>query len=353
MQKLHHLQVTLCILLLAMIVSCDNELDINGDYIEKVVVFGLLDYADDTNFIRIEKTFLEPNTNAMVLAADPAQLFYQAHELDVYLEQWKDNVFIARLTVDYVDGDSLGLEKEEGTFATSPNILYRITDQLDSMSTYKLFAIKTATGDTISAETNIVHDYYLYYPTISNTYISFADTGNITYTCHQAVNAKMYELWMDFNYYEKNIYTNDSVLITLKWQIFNGKIGDNIDGYSNISYTIPRHSFYNFLSASIQPNENVIRTAVGVNFHWYAGGIELYYQYLNILANLGINEDYISPEYTNINGGIGMFSSRHAEHATAIKLYDNTLDSIACGSKTNNLQFVSSKTNPAYPGCGF
>jgi len=347
------LHIAIFFLLSAMLISCDNELDINGDYIEKVVVFGLLDYADDTNFIRIEKTFLEPNTNAMVLAADPSQIFYQANELAVYLEQWKDNVFIATLTVDYVDGDSLGLEKEEGTFATSPNILYRITQQLDSMSTYKLFIIKSASGDTIKAETNMVHDYYLYYPTISNTYISFADTGKITYTCHQAVNAKMYELWMDFNYYEKNIFTNDSVLKSLPWQIFNGKIGDNIDGNSNISYSLPRHSFYNFLSTAIQPDENVIRTAVGVNFHWYAGGIELYYQYLNILANLGINEDYISPEYTNIIGGIGMFSSRHAKHAIDIKLYDNTLDSIACGSITNNLQFVSSKTNPTYPGCGF
>jgi hypothetical protein len=340
-------------LLLSISVSCDNELEINGDYIEKVVVFGLLDYADDTNFIRIGKTFLEPNSSALVLAADPNQLFYQNDELEVYLEQWKDEVYLKHIAVDYVDGDTLGLEKEEGTFTTSPNILYRITDKLDSLSTYKLYIIKNATGDTITSATKIVHDYYLYYPTISNTYISFADTGFITYTCKQAINGKIYELWMDFNYYEKNIATNDSILKTIKWQIFNGKIGDNIDGYSNISYSLTRHSFYSFLSASIEPDESVIRTAVGVNYHWYAGGVELYNQYLNILANLGINEDYISPEYTNINGGIGMFSSRHAEHATAIKLYDNTLDSIACGSKTNNLQFVSSKTNPAYPGCGF
>ncbi|MFZ1632260.1 MAG: hypothetical protein WAT43_00195 [Chitinophagales bacterium] len=333
--------------------SCDNTLEINGDYTEKVVVFGLLDYGVDTNFIRIEKTFLEPNTNAYILATDADEIFYDYNDLHVYLEEWLNGAFIKTISIDYVDGDSLGIEKEEGVFATSKNILYRITTKLDSMAAYKLFIINNNTGDTITSQTNLVQSFYLYYPTISNTYISFADTGKITYTCKQAVNGIMYELWMDFNYYEKNIYTGDSILKTLNWQIFNEKVGDNTDGFSNISYSLPRHSFYSFLVSAIPEDENVIRTAVGVNYHWYAGGTELYDLYLNMLANVGLNQDYISPEYTNIQGGIGMFSSRHGQHATDIKLYDSTLDSIACGSITGNLRFVSSKTNPAYPGCAF
>lgn len=333
--------------------SCENELEINGDYIEKVAVFALLDFAKDTNFIRIEKTFLSPNTSAYVLAADPEQLFYKEDDLEVYMEQWNNGVFQSRIPVAYVDGDTLGLEKEPGTFSTSPNILYRITTPLDSTANYRLFIIKKAENDTITASTNIVQSYYLYYPTVSNIYIDLADTGKITYTCKQAVNAMMYELWMDFNYYEKNILTGDSIYKTISWQIFNSKIGDNILGQSNINYTLLRHSFYSFIAGAIDVDENVTRTAQSINYRWYAGGEELYNQYLNILANLGINEDYISPEYTNINGGIGLFSSRHEENAVNIKLSDATLDTLACGAVTGNLRFESSKTNPAYPGCGF
>ena len=338
---------------LQLCLACDNDFDINGDYIEKTVVIGLLDFGLDTNFIRIGKTFLEPNTSAFVLATSPDQLFYDYNELNVYLEEWKSGVFIKTVGVDYVDGDSLGIEKEPGIFSTSPNILYRIATPLDSAATYKLFIINNNTGDTITSQTNIVQSYYVYYPTLPGTYINFADTGKITYTCKQAVNALIYELWMDFYYYEKNIYSGDSVLKKLEWQIFNNEFGDNILGYSNLSYTLPRHSFYNVLASSIEVNSDVVRTAVGVDFRWYAGGVELYDLYLNMLANLGLNEDYISPEYTNVEGGVGMFSSRHTKYITDIKFYESTIDSIACGKLTSKLNFISSKTNPAYPGCAF
>lgn len=73
--------------------------------------------------------------------------------------------------------------------------------------------------------------------------------------------------------------------------------------------------------------------------------------YLNTLANLGINENYISPEYTNVEGGMGLFASRLAMPVHHVLLYDETIDSIACGSITGNLRFYSSQTNPGYPGC--
>ena len=82
----------LSVIFLATLFSCESDFDINGDYIEKVVVFGLLDYGEDTNFIRIEKTFLEANTNAILLAANSDQIFYANNELEVYLEEWKTNL---------------------------------------------------------------------------------------------------------------------------------------------------------------------------------------------------------------------------------------------------------------------
>lgn len=340
-------------ILLATLFSCESDFDINGDYIEKVVVFGLLDYGEDTNFIRIEKTFLEANTNAILLAANSEQIFYGNNELEVYLEEWNNGIYQRTIPVTYVDGDSLGLEKEEGVFSTSPNILYRITTPLDSTSAYTIYLIKTSTEDTITATTQLVQNYHLYFPTYTTSYMNFADTGKMTYTCKQAVNAMLYELTMDFNYYEKNVITGDSVLKTINWQIFNNKEGDNIEGNGNISYVVLRHAFFNFLASSIDENPDVIRTAVSVNYHWYAGGKEVYDLYLNMLANVGINQEYISPEYTNVNGGIGLFSSRHGQHVMDLSLYEATIDSIACGSITGNLRFLSSPANPAYPGCSF
>ncbi|MFI5171479.1 MAG: hypothetical protein ACHQFW_03770 [Chitinophagales bacterium] len=335
------------------ITSCHNEFTINGNYVEKTVVFGLLDYGDDTNFLRIEKSFLDESTSAFVLAGDPSNYFYGEGDLDVYLEQWTDNIFIKKINAVYVNGDTLGIIKEEGIFSSSPNILYRITEPIDSVSFYKLFVINNNTGDTITSEANVVHNYYLYYPTKPNVFVDYSDTTKITYTCKQAINGKMYELWMQFNYYERNEISGDSTLKSIDWQIFSNKIGDNIDGFGNITYSIDRRLFFNFLSTSIDVDENVVRYFSSIDFYWYCGGTEMYDQYLNILANLGINEDYISPEYTNISGGLGLFSSRHKISVNNVFLTDQTLDSIACGVNTSSLRFVSSHTNPDYPGCGF
>jgi len=347
------LRIGLFIFFIASLFACNNDFDINGDYIEKTVVFGLLDYGEDTNFLRIEKTFLEANSSAFVLATDPENYYYKEDDLQVYLEQWTNTVFVKSIAVQYVDGDTLGIIKEEGLFSGSPNILYRITENLDSLSSYKLFVVNNITGDTITSQTNIVGDFYVYYPTLPETYINYTDTSKITYTCRQALNGKIYELWMQFNYYEKNVINGDSTLKHVDWQIFNNKFGDNLLGNGNVSYSIERDLLYSFLSGALEEDNNAIRYFSSINFYWYAGGIEVYDQYLNVLANLGINEDYISPEYTNIIGGLGMFSSRHKIGINNIHLYDPSIDSLACSQITQQLNFISSYTNPLYPGCGF
>ena len=347
------LKVGFFVVFIASVFACNNDFNINGEYIEKTVVFGLLDYGEDTNFLRIEKTFMEENTSAFVLATDPENYYYAESDLDVYLEQWTNGNYVITIPAQYVNGDTLGIIKEEGLFSGSPNILYCITEKLDSLSTYKLFVINNETKDTITAQTNIVGDFYVYAPTRPEFYIDYTDTSKITYTCQQALNAKIYELWMQVNYYEKNIMSGDSVLKHVDWQIFNNKFGDNTEGNGNIAYSIDRDAFYSFLSGAVEEDNNVIRYFTTLDFYWYAGGLEIYDQYLNLLANLGINQDYISPDYTNVIGGLGLFSSRHKIAVHNVHIYDQSIDSIACGHNTQQLNFVSSYTNPAYPGCGF
>ncbi len=334
-------------------VSCDNEFNINGDYVEKTVVWGLLELNKDTNFIRINKSFLDENSSAFILAADPDNLYYSEDELEVYLEEWKADILQKHITAQYVDGDTIGIEKEGGIFANSTNILYRIAVPLDTFALYKLFIVNNHTHDTITSHANLVQDFNAYYPTKTGAYLNYNDTAKITYICDAAVNGKLYELWMKFYYWEKITGTFDSVLKKIEWQIFSNKIADNIDGMGSISYSIERYSLFNFIASSISHDENVMRRFSHMDFHWYAGGIEMYDQYLNMIANLGINEQYISPEFTNVNGGLGVFSSRIEHVVPDVYLSDATVDTLACGNLTSDLRFISSPANLFYPGCEF
>ncbi len=71
------------IALFASLMACDNEIDLNADYEDTTVVFGLLNANADTQFVRITRTFLEDGQSAIDLAQDANRLFY--NNIDVKL----------------------------------------------------------------------------------------------------------------------------------------------------------------------------------------------------------------------------------------------------------------------------
>ena len=94
------------------------------------------------------------------------------------------------------------------------------------------------------------------------------------------------------------------------------------------------------------------RDYLGMDFVFYAGGYEILLLYLNNIANSGITELFITEQYTNIEGGLGVFSSRYIMPVENLILSDVALDSLACGRITRHLNFKSSVTHADYPGCG-
>jgi hypothetical protein len=341
--------LTLCVYIYMS--SCANEVQISGHSSERTLVWCLLNAAETDHYLRIQKSFLQEGINAYTLATDPASVYYEEGQLEVYVEAWKNDSCTARYNVTRINGDSLGFEKDEGIFASSPNILYHFSAVLDSSAIYKLFIKNKVTGDTVTAETQLVHAFTPLYPGYFSTYENFADTGQVTYACKYAVNGKIYELTLAFVYAEKNLLTGDSTIHTVPWQIFNSQVSENLTGYGNIYYTIPRSAFYNFIKNSIAENAQVRRTFLHLNYTFYAGATDLYLFYLNGFALSGLAELYATDNYTNITNGAGLFSSRYTVHLDSLFLTSDALDTLACGNTTGNLHFISSIYNPFYPGC--
>lgn len=131
---------------IAIILSCNNEVDINADFVEKTFVWAILDYSEMDHYIRIEKSFLPENESAYNLALDPNNLYYNEDELEVYIEQWSNSTLITTYELQRVNGDSLGIQKDEGIYASSPNILYYFSAVLDSSAQYHLLIINHNSG---------------------------------------------------------------------------------------------------------------------------------------------------------------------------------------------------------------
>ena len=80
--------------------------------------------------------------------------------------------------------------------------------------------------------------------------------------------------------------------------------------------------FFNKLENSIDINNNVVRTFVDLNVRMTVGTEDLY-------TFINVNQPFSSivqerPSFTNINNGIGLFSSRLTDVTYAIGLNDDT-----------------------------
>jgi len=108
--------------------SCDNELDLVADFKEVPVVYGLLDLSDTTQYIRVERAFADRAISANEIAQDPDSLYYD--DITVKLLNLNSGL---EFTMEKVDGNVIGLERDSGVFAQSPNFLYRLETTPDLM----------------------------------------------------------------------------------------------------------------------------------------------------------------------------------------------------------------------------
>ena len=90
--------------------SCESDFDINADWEEVTVVFGLLDQSQEKQFIRINKAFLG-NESAYLMAQEADSLNFNPENLEVKIDKVSSlgNIIDSRIL------DTTVLYKEEGT----------------------------------------------------------------------------------------------------------------------------------------------------------------------------------------------------------------------------------------------
>lgn len=335
--------------------GCSTDLDLNADFVETPVLFGLLDVTQDTQFIRINRAFLKDGESALLLARDPAEIYYGTG-LQVRMEEYNNGNLVSSTPMLLVNGDSLGRPKQNGTFAEIPNLLYRFVGALNPDRTYRVVAEDPALDILISAETPVLNTFGVIRPTPTptlTTSLSFASLADYQVRWNNAVGARVYELHMRFYMQEADANDLDVILkdTVLDWTVFNSKLVENPGTTAAQDFDIPRSSFYAFLRQAVEPTSGIVRFIDSVDFRFLAGDEELYNYQLFGSTQLGITADQITATYTNVEGGLGLFASRVEKITPKYKFNNQTLDSIACGSITGGLNYASSGDSPFYPFC--
>ena len=97
--------------------------------------------------------------------------------------------------------------------------------------------------------------------------------------------------------------------------------------------------FYQFLGGTLEKSPSIARTDLTVDVIVRGGGKE-FLDFLDVYdANLGITSANQIPVYTNLTKGLGIFSSRSDGERTGLTLDLESLDSLAHGIYTRELNF--------------
>ncbi len=295
--------ITVALALATLFHACSTNVDLYAEYKDISIVYGLLDPAIDTNYIKINRAFLGPG-NSLITAKNPDSSNYPG-KLDVRILEYSagkntpDHTYIL---------DTITIHnKVSGVFYAPHQKLYYTTADIKTGKTYELLIFKG--NDTIKATTTIVGGTP--FEIVSKNVDVSMSTQKGKLRWRESNHAGIYGLVLEFNYHEK-LPGQDSTIQHLAWKL--GSFPASQLKYENNAYTLTlsNKAFWNELALKLGSD-----SLVGVRYldtypitvHITAGGDELH-NYMEVNAPSSSIVQSI-PEYTNLSGGAyGIFSSR-------------------------------------------
>lgn len=331
-------QGNVVLFLLAIMISCSNELDINAEWKEVPVIYGMLNPDSSRQYIKLYRAFLDESANALDMAKNPDSIYYND---DIELTIEKKNTG-QRIILTKIDAASLGWPMEEGIFPSTPNIVYVFNESLDAAETYIIRFFNPATGNVAKAETPVVNDFQINSP-LPGSDLNFTSINPITIQWRSAKHGKVYDVVLRFTYEEWKIDQPTSVVTkSIEWNIARSLVSAGVGGGEPLTVTIRGRDFFSFVKSQLSEDTSVRRRAVSrpITLFFYTAG-EALYNFIRVnQAQSGITSLQTLPDYTNVEGGLGIFSTRRYKALTDLGLTRSTLDSLSCGVITRSLHFV-------------
>ena len=197
--------------------SCSTDIDLNADYKDITVVYGLLDKNTENQYIKINKAFLGDAAVADMAAVSDSFTYESA---DVSLMKYHNDTYVKTIHFNYTDT----IPKDEGFFANDKNVIYVSNEKIIEPSeeskleeySYKLI-VKIPNKAEVTANAKLVSDVVLLPPFSYKTDIIFYILGDYMdpkLKFQSAKNALLYEIYVEMNYYEKE---NSNFYITLNF----------------------------------------------------------------------------------------------------------------------------------------
>jgi hypothetical protein len=282
--------------------QCSTEVDLYAEFKEITVVYGLIDYSDDTIWLKITKAFTGPG-NALEMAQNPDSSNFPS-KLDVRLEGNRNGVQLDPITFDTL---TINDKKAGDTVFYYPyQLMYYAVAELDEDASYEL---KILTGNNeVGSSTAMVKNFAITKPRNIMSFVSQGEPADGTIEWNSAPNGKRHEAVYVFNYKELRPGEEDTLYMDISWYL-GSQESIETDGGEDMLERYSGDQFYGRLNEELPDIPNVQRWAGPIDIYISAGTQELQ-NYISINNAQGSLLTEI-PVYTNIDNGTGIFASRH------------------------------------------
>jgi len=344
---------------------CSTDVDLTAPYVSIPVVFGLLDAEADTQWVRINRTWLgDGDQTQIALIADSSE--YEPSRLSARFVEVDDNDNVTRV---FELKDTLLQNKDEDGvfFAPEHQAYYAATLGNESLNPDALYRLEIVIDDSINvtAETNMISasagDIQQPPAGLDNIKLNLANVGpsqvvypNYPFKWRSAAGASRYDavLLVHFTeyYWADDFHTvlEDSLVRTLEMPIGTVDPSDD-EGNQQLEKLFDGQVFFTTLSTRLDKNIRITRT---LGYWDGEDQIARAFDFLLIVANeelaiyLDVNAPVTGiiqerPEWSNINGGLGLWASRTTQSVKGLGYTTDTIEHLQEGDDTAELNFCT------------
>lgn len=315
MKYIKPLIILLTVTILFFTESCKTDFELFAPYDDIPVIFGMLDQTVDTQFVKINKTYRGDGDNTQYARINDSVLFKN-------VSARVDEIVNGNIVNSYPLNETWKKVEPGIFYGDSQKVYYFLTpgSGLNVNAEYKLEINIDEGRKSVSAKTKLVEDFAFKATFINKGFsgYNFAGTNSSITNQYPKFNVEWtsgkggtrYEASLRFYYEEYN--QNGIELKYLDWFLGTKKtINDR--GGEDMRVEIIGDAFYKMIASKLAnyPNESNVtqRKFKRIEFRVAAAGEDLAtYMEVNEPSNSIVTN---RPSFTNIDGGIGVFSSRY------------------------------------------
>lgn len=311
-----------CILVFA---GCETEINVVNPANPTPVVYCILNQDTTVQYLRLSRSYL--TKDASIPTDEPDSILF-ARVTRVAIEEVIDGQVTKREFFTPVD-----VVKDSGYFPRQEHWVYRADFTVKPETDYRLIIYIDEYDQIIYSSTYTVGNFEIVNPRYPEVrYIHMLPDHNLSFYWTKSLNAAIYQLGFLMHYLEmkEDQTLEKEILIPLK-SIFYLVTTDNL-----FSFPINSTNFYGYLAKVLPADPMVLRKCLTIDAVVISGGEELGY-YMRIQEG---GQDFSLMDYSNIKNGIGVFSSKVLRKIEGFKLTEQSIDSLAYGHATTQLNFV-------------